>query len=47
MLALIEDEPRRRRLAAAALRKAERYRAEAITPRWDALLADLTRQPGR
>ncbi len=47
VLALIEDEPRRRRLAAAALRKAERYRAEAITPRWDALLADLTRQPGR
>jgi glycosyltransferase involved in cell wall biosynthesis len=47
VLTLIDDEPRRRRSAAAALSKAERYRAEAITPRWDALLADLTRHGGR
>jgi glycosyltransferase involved in cell wall biosynthesis len=47
ILALIEDEPRRRRLAAAALTKAERYRTEAIAPRWDTLLADSTSQTGR
>jgi glycosyltransferase involved in cell wall biosynthesis len=47
ILALIENEPRRRRLAKAALDKADRYRTEAIAPRWDALLADLTRQSGR
>jgi hypothetical protein len=34
-------------MAAAALGKAERYRAAAITPRWRALLADLTRPTGR
>jgi glycosyltransferase involved in cell wall biosynthesis len=46
ILALIEDEPRRRRLAAAALTKAERYRTEAIAPRWDTLLEDLMRPLG-
>jgi len=39
LLALIEDEPRRRRLAAAGLEKARAYDIGAVGPLWDELLA--------
>ena len=45
MLELIEDPQRRRRLAAAAREKAQRYEPAAIAPRWDALLRDLAASP--
>ena len=44
-LELIEDEGRRRRLAAAALRTAERYDGRTIGQEWDALLAAM-KEPG-
>jgi len=43
LLALIGDEPRRRRLGAAALETAGRYEPAAIGRRWEALLATLNR----
>jgi glycosyltransferase involved in cell wall biosynthesis len=43
LLALAEDEALRRRLGAAAVRAAQRYKLKAIGARWDALLADLAR----
>jgi glycosyltransferase involved in cell wall biosynthesis len=39
LLALIEDEPRRRRIAAAALEKARAYDMAAVGPLWDELIA--------
>ena len=47
LLALIEDPARRARLARAARDKARRYENAVVGPRWDALLAALTRQTGR
>ncbi|MDP9401195.1 MAG: glycosyltransferase family 4 protein [Actinomycetota bacterium] len=41
MLELVEDEERRRRLGAAALRRAEDFAVPAIGPNWDALLEEL------
>jgi glycosyltransferase involved in cell wall biosynthesis len=43
LLAVIEDEPRRRRLAAAALEKARAYDLAAVGARWDDLLAHSSR----
>jgi glycosyltransferase involved in cell wall biosynthesis len=40
--ALIEDEPLRRRLGAAALRKAETFGLETVGERWEALITGLT-----
>ena len=45
LLALIDDEDRRRRNGTAALDKAAQYRPGAIGRRWDALLASLTSPP--
>jgi glycosyltransferase involved in cell wall biosynthesis len=47
LLELIEDPERRRGMAEAARRKAQRYAGSAIAPRWDALLADLAVDRGR
>jgi glycosyltransferase involved in cell wall biosynthesis len=41
LLGLVEDEERRRRFGAAALRKARAYEIGAIAPRWEALLDEL------
>jgi hypothetical protein len=41
LLELVEDPPRRARMAAAARATARRYQAAAIVPHWDALLRDL------
>ena len=43
MLALVEDEGRRRAYGAAALEKAARYDVRVIGPRWSALLTELSR----
>jgi glycosyltransferase involved in cell wall biosynthesis len=40
--ALIADEPLRRRLGAAALRKAEAFGLDAVGERWEALIAHVT-----
>ena len=40
--ALIEDEPLRRRLGAAAVRKAETFGLDAVGARWEALIARVT-----
>jgi glycosyltransferase involved in cell wall biosynthesis len=47
LLELIRDEPRRRRLAAAALEKSRRYEIGAVGARWDALIRDLGARPAR
>ena len=41
ILALIEDEPRRRRYGAAAVENARTYAVPAIAERWEELLRDL------
>jgi glycosyltransferase involved in cell wall biosynthesis len=41
LLELIEDPPRRARMAAAARATARRYEPAAVVPRWDALFKDL------
>ena len=41
LLELIEDPPRRARMAAAARETARRYEPAAVVPHWDALLRDL------
>ncbi|MEA2468064.1 MAG: hypothetical protein QOJ57_2190, partial [Thermoleophilaceae bacterium] len=46
MLEMIEDEPLRRRCAEGALETARDYSLDAIGPRWDALIARLTRESG-
>ena len=45
LLGLVEDAPRRRRLAAAAREKARRYEPAAVAPRWDVLLRELAAMP--
>jgi glycosyltransferase involved in cell wall biosynthesis len=46
LLGLVEDEERRRRFGAAALRKARAYEIGAIAPRWEALLDELAATAG-
>jgi glycosyltransferase involved in cell wall biosynthesis len=47
MLAVIDDPEHRRRLGAGAAQRAKDYALDSIGPRWEALIAELSRRPER
>jgi glycosyltransferase involved in cell wall biosynthesis len=47
MLAVIDDPEHRRQLGAGAAQRAKDYALDSIGPRWEALIAELSRRPER